>query len=47
MKRYRIEFNGVIEIEAEDEDEAWSTFGCMSDEEVRGDISYVDVEEVE
>ena len=46
-KTWRITFEGVIEVEAETEDDAWDEFGMMSDQEVRENIGYTDIEEVE
>ena len=46
-KTWRITFEGVIEVEAETEDDAWDEFGLMSDQEVRENIGYTDIEEVE
>lgn len=45
--KYRIHFEGDFEIEAEDEDEAWMTYGFMTDREIRDNIGYSDVEEID
>ena len=47
MKTWRITFEGVIEVEAETEDDAWDEFGFMSDQEVRANIGYENIEEVD
>lgn len=45
-KTWLIMFEGIIEIEAETEDDAYDEFGMMSDAEVRDAIGYVDAEDV-
>jgi len=45
MTTYIIHFEGDIEVEVADEDEAFDEFGLMEDSEVRKNINYVEVNE--